>query len=216
MSKTFNRQSRVFPGSAPTTFANGDGVNTREAFDLVKMLNNLLLCEAGAGITPGSSSSSTPGRIVQTLHTASREIYICQKPIRIPAFASTFHWWIGFGVRAVLLEGEADAVATVETAYLSMSPYTGPAAPEAFDATNLAAGYTSQSSATVIHPVGEDVTEYSTAGGALKPFRPDGGDPNREVLAYLVVTMTGVYTTGDPGGAGFGIVYDEAHWFGWD
>lgn len=218
MSKVYNRQSRLWPSSTPTTFENGDGVNTREAFDLTRMLNNLLLCEAGAGMTPGSASSTTPGYVRQNLFTGSSELYMCQKPIRVPPLATSFRWIIGFGAHASGVTSQT-ATTTTQTVYLSTTPYTGPgAAEDDFDPANLARGYVSQSTGVTITAVGTDALEYTWAGGnggALSAFRPGGVEPWQEHLVYMIVTMTGSCSSSIEGTDNHVIVYDEAHWFGW-
>lgn len=157
MSKTLTQQPYMFANTGRTLWAEGEGLATREAMDLVRELNNVYAYSSlRSSLVMGVQTRESPlgttnlygltGRTPITETTnAYAEMYVAQVPIVIPKGAKRLLWIAG----AVAWSDVASStqISNVNS-YLADGLYTGPLA---FDVTKLPGGtVTSRSIAVTI------------------------------------------------------------------
>lgn len=184
MAKTLTTQSHLFPYSGTHNWEDGDGMATRIAYDLPRMLNNLwAYCNRRVQYMQ-AAATVPPGLISITVPAASTEKYITQVPILVPLYARSMNYMVG--VRA---KGAGTAI-TVDTlkAYISRVPYRGAAT---LDTAGLSPDKVSLSSSVSIATSG---TVYKVIGPAIFYFNvlpPPVTALDQDDLAWLVFTLTG-------------------------
>lgn len=186
MSFTHSTQSHLFGYSGTTGWEEGDGVNTREALDLVKMLNNLWY----TGLPVGYVQAPT-GYVEASLETvvANEEVYVGQVPTLVPVGSKRLAFTVGASAFSI---GFSTTIAAIN-AYLVSNPYTGDGSPTSFDHSKLPPGYVS-TSVTLTTTVTGGVSAYSlcvSTTGITPVSGWYGILPDVDRGAYVVLTCTG-------------------------
>lgn len=219
MSTTYSTQAHLYAvNGANDGFQDGDGMSTMFTRDMVADVDNLggyvdlrviqvqSVTPAAAGVAADADGTRRAGYVQQQLHTASREIFMCQVPVVLNRDGLRLVWTCGVAAYAT---GGATAALTAVTVYLSSKPYTGAGATSAFDLTKLAPDYVTRSvtvsPSTITHQY--ELAIDATTG--ITPAVASYGLKGEDAVSHLIVTCTGSGT----GVQNWARIYDFTAWF---
>lgn len=199
MAKTLTEQCALFPNSGATLFTKGDPLHSRFMFDAARHLNNLwAYCDVPVVFCLDPTSAL---RLQMSTDNISREMYVAQVPILVPAGSKRIVWTLGGNVGA-----DAGGTTTLSafSLYLSSSPYAGQGSllvpgTYPFDVTALAPNYcvdTVLSSWSAVMATG-GYTFLDRSATGMTPLTGQG-DTGLDRLGFLILTVTGIgnYTDG--------------------
>lgn len=187
MAITFNEQANVPNASGVTTAldADGEGMHSLLAYDMVRALNNL-----GTYVNNHThyAQNQRNGRLTVTYVGGAREIFMCQMHVIIPLWATRMIWTCG---------ARGTVGLTAVTVYLARELYTGvDGATGAFDTSNLATGYSSRAISVSASGGAYALAIDDTAG--ITPINNDnsrgfnfGSASNAKRHAYAIITASG-------------------------
>ncbi len=182
-------QVALYPDSGATLFTLGDPLHARFMFDAGRHLNNLwAYCDVPVVFCMGPF-----GYVLVQMETgtASKEIYVAQVPILIPAGSARLVWTLGGNIASAAAK---TTTVTRFDLYLASQPYTGPSYD--FDTSYLTPNY-GHDYKTVTWSAGSGVTGayqfVDQSSGGMSPLIGHGSD-GVDQMGILILTATGTGT----------------------